>query len=349
MFSMNVAASLPVGLPTRHPWPLSGAPVDYRPTRSDEVVRRVAGPLPVPAGRSHRSLNAVVDSYWAIDPFAGCEFACTYCQARELPPFRDAEFRRFERNILVRVNARDAVAALMRDEENRGAPLLLGHSTDPWQPTEKNVNVTRGVLQELARYDGVDLRAQTRSNVVARDAILLGQIARRGSASVSFSIGTLDYRLSRQLEPLAPSPDRRFIAMEVLARAGVTVGLVASPILPGLNDTKSALNNLARRARNCGATYALASPLVMPMAARERVVRHVACHDADLADRYDRLLARTADDVRGFRQKLRDRFREACDRVGLQVWEPEVEHRPAAVSAPPRRRLTPNALQLELW
>ncbi len=292
--------------------------------------------------------------YWAINPFSGCEFACTYCHARELPPFKDADFRVFERDINVRVNAREAVAKLLQEGAHRGVPLVLGTTTDPWQPTEKKVNVTRSVLQELAQFDGVDLRAQTRSSVAARDADLLAQIARRGHVAVSFSIGTLDRRLSKLLEPMAPSPDLRFIAMEALARAGVKVGLVASPILPGLNDSLVALQNLARRARDCGASFAVASPLVMSVAARERVVKHVSRFDPELATRYDRLLARTADYERGFRERLQERFQTACEQVGLPAWREPVAEEPRAEraaesSGPSKRRNTPSAVQLELW
>ncbi|MFN7132865.1 MAG: radical SAM protein [Myxococcales bacterium] len=306
-------------------------------------MSRVVGAAPLAGGRAQ-------GFYWAINPYSGCEFACTYCHARGQAPFADADFKVFERDILVRVNTRELVAKLLADRAHLNVPLVLGTSTDPWQPAEKKVLATRAVLQELAQHDGVDLRAQTRSSIAARDADLLGQIGRRGKVAVSFSIGTLDRRLARLLEPLAPSPDLRFIAMEALARAGVKVGLVASPILPGLNDTLSALRDLARRARDAGASFVSAAPLVMAPQARARVVQHVSKFDPELATRYDRLLARTAEYEQGFPRKLQQRFAEACEQVGLPVFREEPEAQPETAAAePPKRRMTPPPVQLELW
>ena len=307
MFSMSTAKPLPTGF-RNDPWPAAGVPVEYRPARSDEVLKRT------PSGQSF---------FWALNPYSGCEFACTTCPARSLAPFADAEYTVFERSIHLRTNAAEAVAKAMREEHFKGVPLVLGTTTDPWQPVERKALITRSILETLSHFEGVDLRAQTRSSLTPRDADLLSVIARKGKVSVTYSIGTLDTRLARLLEPLAPTPDRRFIAMEALARAGIRVGILLSPVLPGLNDSMPALEGLLRRARDSGATFASAAPLTITAAARAKVVQYVSRYDPELATRYGRLLTRTADFEPGFEGKLKHRFADVCERHGLaNAWEP---------------------------
>jgi DNA repair photolyase len=257
-------------------------------------------------------------SYVAIDPYSGCELACATCPARSLKPFADAPFAVFERDIHPRVNAAEAVAQALREGGLRGTPLVLGTRADPWQPAEKKARVTRAVLESLVGHAGLDLRARTRSTLAPRDADLFHALGLTGRAELSVAIGTLDFRLARLLEPLAPTPDRRFVALEALARAGVRAGIHVSPVLPGLNDASGALDGLLRRARDAGARFASAAPLVLAPEARLKVVGHVAKYDPELATRYDRLLRRTADFEPGFSEKLRERFADLCARHGLE-------------------------------
>lgn len=300
---MSARLPQPVGFARTEPWPLTGAPAEWRSARSDEVLVRI---------------TEGTETFLALNPYSGCEFACTYCRARQLPPFVTADWRVFERDIHARVNAPEALTAAARSGALRGLPLVLGTTCDPWQPAERRALLTRRVLETLVRVDGVELRAQTRSTLAARDADLLAALSRRGKVSVTFSLATLDFKLGRLLEPLAPTSDRRLVALEALARAGVEVGILVAPVLAGLNDSLPALEALLRRARDAGARFAGCAPLAMGDDLRRKLVRFVARHDPELATRYNRLLARSVEHDPQLAGKLERRFGEACKRIGLE-------------------------------
>lgn len=299
---MNALLAIPAGFAPPEPWP-ARAPIEGRRVRSPEVLRFLGtGP-----GR-----------HAALDPYSGCELACAFCRGRDLPPFRDADFRLFERDIHVRVNAAEALAAAHRSGQlHRDIPLVLGASCEPWQPLEAKALATRAALEVALRLGPLDLRAQTRATLAARDADLLVALGRRGRVRVGFGIPALDRKLTRFLEPLAPTPDRRLVAMESLARAGVSVGIVASPLVPGLNDAPPALDGLLARARSAGATWAAAKPLRVTAAARTKLLRFLSPFGPELAARYDRLFARSADLQPDYEPMLARRFKAACDRYGL--------------------------------
>ena len=298
---MKALDYIPPGFAPAEPWPANPR-VEVRSARSNDVL------VPVGTDKVH---------HWALNPYSGCQFACVWCRGRQEVPFRDADPRLFERDIHVRANALEAVTRALKQGAFLRAPLVLGTLCDPWQPAEERVQVTRSVLDLLARFGSVDLRAQTRSTLAPRDADLLAAIDRRGRATVSFSIATLQAKLTRLLEPLAPSPDRRLVAMETLARAGVRVGVQVAPVLSGLNDASQELEALLRRARDAGASFASAAPLSMSAAARSRIVRFVAGFAPERATRYDRLLARSVEADPRFAPRLAASFAATCDKLGL--------------------------------
>jgi len=320
---MKALSTLPSGYAPADPWP-SNPRVEVRGARSNEVL------VPVGEGR---------DRYWALNPYSGCAFACVWCRARQHVPFRDADPRLFERDIHVRTNAAEAVTRALKEGAFAQAPLVLGTSCDPWQPAEQQTQTTRGVLEILARFGEVDLRAQTRSSFVPRDADLLAAIGRKGRVSVTFSLPTQDLKLARLLEPLAPSPDRRLVALETLARAGVRVGVNVAPVLIGVNDAPAQLEALLRRARDAGATYALSTALVMSNAARESMVRFVDHYDRQLAIRYEKLLSRDGSHDAAFQPRLEAAMAQACKKLGLAHQRP---HR----NAVPGPRHPPQQLSL---
>jgi DNA repair photolyase len=320
---MKALESIPVGFAPSEPWP-AHPHVEVRAARSNEVL------VAVPAGKSH---------YWALNPYSGCEFACVWCRARHEVPFRDADPRLFERDIHLRSNAVEAVTRALKDGSFAHAPLVLGTGCDPWQPVEQKARLTRSVLDVLARWGAqVDLRCQTRSTLVPRDADLLLAIARNGRASVCFSLPTQDLKLARLLEPLAPSPDRRLIALETLARAGVRVGVQVAPVLNGLNDVPASLERLLRRARDAGASYAMVAPLAMDEVQRAKMVRFVAHYDPEKATRYDRLLARSVEADPSFAPRLEAVFAAICERLGLA--HRRVRREPGVEAGPGPRQLS---------
>jgi DNA repair photolyase len=200
---------------------------------------------------------------WTINPYRGCEFACKYCYARythEFMEMRDGVD--FEQKIYVKQHAAD----LLRQELRRvkpGEEIAIGTATDPYQPAERRYEVTRAILEELSRHEGLGLGIVTKSNLVLRDVEVLQRVARSNRLSVNLTITTLNAELARILEPRAPRPDLRLEAMSKLNQAGITAGVICAPVLPGITDSPRDLEALVRATAQAGGKHIFANPLFL--------------------------------------------------------------------------------------
>lgn len=189
-------------------------------------------------------------SDWTLNLYRGCNHGCVYCDSRSVC-YHMEDFDR------VRVK-RDCLAALETElkAKKRAGTVSMGAASDAYNALESKLNVTRGALLLLRRYSyGVVI--PTKSDLVARDADVLGDIAKSRYACVAFSITTGDDALASFLEPHASPPKRRFAAMETLARAGVATGTWLNPMLPFLTDTESNIRDVLRRTADAGGRFAL--------------------------------------------------------------------------------------------
>ncbi len=170
---------------------------------------------------------------WTINPYRGCEFACKYCYARYTHEFMEMrDGIEFEQKIFVKQHAAD----LLRQELRRvkpGEDIAIGTATDPYQPIERQLEITRSILQELARHSGLDLGIVTKSAMVPRDIDLLQEISRHNRICVNFTVTTTDIDLARILEARAPRPDLRLEAMSKLRDAGIRAGVICARCCPG--------------------------------------------------------------------------------------------------------------------
>ena len=141
----------------------------------------------------------------------------------------------FETKILVKENAPALLERELSSPKWRPQVLALSGVTDPYQPVERRLEITRRCLEVLARFRN-PVVVITKNHLVARDADLLAELAARDAAAVFVSITTLDPDLARKMEPRASRPERRLAAIEALSRAGVPVGVLAGPVLPGLTE-----------------------------------------------------------------------------------------------------------------
>jgi len=191
---------------------------------------------------------------FSLNPYRGCEHGCIYCYARPYHEYLGfSAGLDFETKILVKEDA----PALLR--QALGAPgwnadfIAFSGVTDPYQPVERRLRLTRRCLEVLA-----DCRQPvsviTKSGLVARDADLLAGLARASAAHVVLTITTLDESLRRSLEPRAASADVRLGAIAALAGRGVPVGVMVSPVVPGLTDHE--IPRILERAAAAGATFA---------------------------------------------------------------------------------------------
>jgi len=199
----------------------------------------------------------------SINPFRGCEHGCIYCYARPthawlgLSPGLDFESRLFCKP--------DAASQLERELAKPGykpATIVLGSNTDPYQPIERKLGITRQLL-EVLRDCRHPVAVTTKSALVLRDLDLLSQMAAVRLAAVQISITTLDGDLARRLEPRAAAPKRRLEAVGELASAGVPTGILVSPLIPGLTDQdlERLLEAAARAGASCAGCLLIRLPL----------------------------------------------------------------------------------------
>jgi DNA repair photolyase len=220
-------------------------------------------PLPVRSILNHTNSRRGFQFARSINPYRGCEFACHYCYARYTHEFMELrEPHAFERQVYMKENA----AWLLRQELRTLDPneaIAIGTATDPYQPIERDAQITRSLLEVFATQRGLRIGLVTKSALVLRDIDLLLQIAEHNSITLNLTITTLDTKLARILEPRAPRPDLRLDALHKLRSAGLRVGVLCCPLLPGITDTYAAIDSVATAAKQAGANFFHANPLFL--------------------------------------------------------------------------------------
>src|ERR1700737_3143064 len=200
---------------------------------------------------------------WAINPYRGCEFACKYSYARYTHEFMELrDGADFERKIFVKQQA----AGLLRSElkkVKREEQIAIGTATEPYQPAERRFEITRAILEELARHEGLDVGIITKGNLILRDLDLLTQIGRKNRLMANVTITTLNVDLARILEPRAPRPDLRMETVRKLSQAGIRAGVSCSPVIPGITDSLRNLEALVRATAEAGGKHIFANPLFL--------------------------------------------------------------------------------------
>jgi DNA repair photolyase len=190
----------------------------------------------------------------AVNPYRGCEHGCVYCYARPTHAYLGySPGLDFETKLLFKPD----VAALLEKELRKPGyvvrPLALGSNTDPYQPIERTLKLTRAVLEVLDRFSH-PVTIVTKSAGVLRDLDILRALASRKLVRVCLSITTLDAALARRMEPRAATPARRLQAIEALTCAGIPTGVLAAPMIPALNDAE--LERILQAASRAGARSA---------------------------------------------------------------------------------------------
>ncbi|HXS31613.1 MAG TPA: PA0069 family radical SAM protein [Steroidobacteraceae bacterium] len=198
----------------------------------------------------------------SINPYRGCEHGCIFCYARPSHAYLGYSAGiDFETRLVYKADA----AALLRRELARPGyrcrQIMLGSNTDPYQPVERRLGITRAILEVLAETRH-PVAITTRSALVLRDLDLLSAMARQGLSSVYFSITTFDPDLKRALEPRSAASTARLQAMRELAAAGVPVGVMAAPMIPAVNDSE--LETILERSADAGAKGAGYTLLRLP-------------------------------------------------------------------------------------
>ena len=235
------------------------------------------------ASRSVISWNTSPDIGFdrAVNPYRGCEHGCVYCYARPTHAYLGySPGLDFETKLVFKPD----VGALLERELRRPGyeckPIALGSNTDPYQPVERTLKLTRAVLEVLERY-GHPVSIVTKSAGVLRDIDILQRMAARGLVRVYLSVTTLDATLARRMEPRAATPERRLAAITALSQAGVPAAVLAAPMIPGLNDAE--LEAILERASRAGARFAGYVLLRLPLELREMFETWLGQHYPDRA------------------------------------------------------------------
>ena len=190
---------------------------------------------------------------WTVNPYRGCEYGCKYCYARYTHEFMERwDSTAFEREIYAKDWDADAFRRELRGVR-RGQSIAIGTATDPYQPAERKYELTRRVLEVLANTSGRRIYLTTKSDLPVRDIDLWSKVAERNEVSIAITITTTDPVLARLLEPYAPRPDLRLRAMRQLSDAGLSVGVIAAPVLPLITDSAESLEAVATEAKKAGA------------------------------------------------------------------------------------------------
>lgn len=227
---------------------------------------------------------------WTINPYRGCEFACTYCYARYTHGFFDLTgWQDFETKIFVKQEAAPALERRLRKAALHGEAIAIGTATDPYQPAERHHGITRSLLEVFMKVEGLDLSITTKSPLILRDLALLTELDRRHALSVHMTITTVDSPLSRRIEQHAPDPRARLRTVKALAAEGITTRVNCMPLMPGINDGEGTLRPLLEAVREAGAHDVAASALFLRPAARARFWPWLKEEFPELAPRYRRL------------------------------------------------------------
>lgn len=288
----------------------------------------------------NRCSNSEMPFMWTINPYRGCEFGCKYCYARYTHEFLEIDDGLlFERKIYAKVDAAKALLKDLTREKINGRPIAIGTATDPYQPAERRFQITRRILEVLAQCRGLDLSITTKSALVARDIGVIKDISRHNRIRVNISIITPDSRLAHRLEPRAPSPSHRFRAMRALADGGIEAGIYVMPILPGITDSRANLQCLLQQAKESGACFAASNVVCLRPCAQKQFYPFLQSEFPNLYRAYVRRFSRGAYTSEEYRKRMRARFREVRERLGL----------PSSSNDPVHSDETHSVRQLELF
>jgi DNA repair photolyase len=225
-----------------------------------------------------------------INPYRGCAHGCSYCYAR--PTHEYLGFSAgldFETRILVKRDAPELLRQALSSSAWRPRAIMLSGNTDAYQPVERRLRITRRCLEVLAEFRN-PVAITTKSYLVTRDIDLLAELASVHAAAVVLSVTSLDPQIQRRMEPRASSPGRRLGAIRVLAEAGIPVGVIVAPVVPGLTDHE--MPAILEAAAEAGATFAQYILLRLPHGVKEIFSGWL---DQHVPDRKQKVLSRIRD------------------------------------------------------
>lgn len=284
----------------------------------------------------------------SINPYRGCEHGCAYCYAR---PFHEylgfSSGLDFETRIMVKENAPELLRKELSSRKWKPQVIALSGVTDCYQPVERKLKLTRRCLEVLAEFRN-PVAIVTKNNLVTRDLDLLGELARHQAAAVFISLTTLDTELRKVMEPRTSPPAARLGAIRALRDAGVPVGVLVAPVIPGLTDHE--IPGLISAAAEAGAQFAGHVTLRLPHAVAPLFEQWLTQHFPEKKDKvlnrlramrggklYEAQFGRRMAGDGIFAEQIEQMFNVTCRKAGLA--ESRLELSPAAFRRPDGKQL----------
>jgi DNA repair photolyase len=272
----------------------------------------------------------------SINPYRGCEHGCIYCYARPahaymgLSPGLD-----FETKLFFKPHAAELLEKELSRPRYAPEVIHVGGNTDPYQPQERRLRITRGLIETLSRFNH-PFSIITKSALIQRDLDLLAPMAAKNLVRVAISITSVDRKLARSMEPRAATPERRLAAVKALSDAGVPVIVMFAPAIPALNDHE--MEAVLERAAEAGARGAGLVSLRLPREIADLFQEWLATDQPDRARHVMSLVrqmhgGKTYDSQWGKRMKgegpiaalMSRRFKIAKARLGLDAPLPDLD------------------------
>ncbi len=299
----------------------------------DEAERDESAPKTIYLRDPSRSIIATNDSpdvgfEASINPYRGCEHGCIYCYAR--PTHEYLGFSAgldFETKILVKEDAPALLRAELSKKSWEPKTIAISGVTDPYQPIERKLEITRGCIAVLAEFRN-PVGIITKNALVTRDADLLAEMSSWNGTRVFVSVTSLDNDVHRTMEPRTSTPELRLEAIRTLTAAGIPVGVMVAPVVPGLTDHE--MPAILKAARDAGAQWAGFVVLRLPWAVAPLFEKWL---EENFPDRKDKVLNRVRDlrggklydaqwGVRGrgqgiFAEQIEALFDVTCRKLGL--------------------------------
>jgi DNA repair photolyase len=269
------------------------------------------------------ALNRVPDESrlpfrWTVNPYRGCSHSCHYCFARAYHAYLDLGIGDdFSSKIVVKTN----VAAVLRRElastRWSGEAVAMGTATDPYQHCEGRYRLTRDVVEALADFEN-PLSILTKSTLIIRDLDVFRRLDQVASLTVSMSVGTLDERVRRVVEPGTPPASKRLEILARFADAGIRTGVLVAPVLPGLTDDAEHLDEVLAACAAAGAQSASAIVLHVRPGIREHFMPWMRATYPWLYPRYVELYGTRTYAPRAYQAEVAERFARLRLRHGLR-------------------------------
>jgi len=249
---------------------------------------------------------------WTVNPYRGCAMGCRYCYATYTHEFMGiATPESFHSVIYVKEGAEAETERQLPSIVRRGELIALGTATDPYQPGETDLRVTRRFLEAVASQRNVRLAITTKGAVILRDIDLLQRIHQRSALGIHVSLISLREDLLRRLEPWAPPPEVRLEVMRRLRDAGLEVAMSVAPVLPALTDDETDLDALLARAAQAGVRRMFWNILFLRSPTREKYLRWIAEEFPQYHEAYSRAYAERV----YLKGRYRERIREVMERL----------------------------------